>query len=511
MDYKVIPQNEISDILNCLQKSKDLTLISEEMKEGLKKILIDYKKSKEFDFRIISNYIYDGIYIADGNCVTLFVNDAYEKITGIRADEIVGKSVYEILKSGLYENAVCPDVVKYKKTVSSIASSKRSGKTILITGKPILDENGNVKKVVMLNRDITELMDLKSHLEETEMKLEVMQEYTENKYLEIKLLRKQNIKKEEIIAESSQMKEILEQVKSIAPLNITILITGETGVGKEIIANAIYENSTRSQEPYIKVNCGAIPGNLLESELFGYEKGAFSGASETGKIGMFELANKGTILLDEIGDMPFDLQIKLLRVLQNKVLYRVGGTKPINLDVRVIACTNWVLRDRIKKGLFREDLFYRLNVFPIHIPPLRERPKDIMKLVDYFRVKFNKKYEKNISFEICTMERFKNYKWPGNIRELENVIERIVVISDNNHEISNEGLNSILIIDNQEDISLGYDRSLKEIVEEVERKAIEYALKKHGNTRKAGDILKVDQSTIVRKANKLGIKWDNAK
>lgn len=504
-----ISDEKIDYIIKFLETNINLELESEEMKEDLMLILEDYKEAKEFDFRMISNYIHDGIYITDGNCVTLFVNDAYERITGLKAHELVGKTVSQILEAGLYENAVSLDVARSKKAVSSIASSERGSKTILITGKPILDENGNIKKIVMLNRDITELNNLKSHLEETEKKLEIMQEMTESKAQEIQLLRRQSIRKEEIIAESYQMKEIIEHVKNIAPLDITVLITGETGVGKEVIADTIYKNSKRADQPFIKVNCGAIPENLLESELFGYEEGAFSGASVNGKAGMFELANGGTILLDEIGDMPLDLQVKLLRVIENKVLYRVGGTKPIKLDVRIMASTNRNLKEKIEKGQFREDLFYRLNVFNVHVPPLRERPEDVVKLIDYFSKKFNRKYNENIYFDDSAMEQFKKYRWPGNIRELKNIVERVVVASiasGHKHEIDNEDLDLILRIDSEDNANFDYERSLKEIVDEVERKTIKKALNKYGSTRKAAKALNVSQSTIVRKSNKLGIK-----
>ncbi len=234
---------------------------------------------------------------------------------------------------------------------------------------------------------------------------------------------------EDIICQSEVFKDVLRHVEQVASTDATVLVLGETGTGKELIVRAVHSISARQDRPLVKVNCAALPANLIESELFGHEKGAFTGALAR-KIGRFELANGGTIFLDEIGELPLDLQIKLLRVLQEKEFERLGNPKTISVDVRVIAATNRDLEQAIEKGTFREDLFYRLNVFPIHIPPLRKRKEDIPLLVNHFVQKYSTKVGKRIdTVSQNVMERLQAYQWPGNVRELENILERAVIIS----------------------------------------------------------------------------------
>ncbi len=233
----------------------------------------------------------------------------------------------------------------------------------------------------------------------------------------------------DIIGQSEPMIRIYDVIKKVAPTTTTILITGETGTGKELIANAIHNNSPRRADPFIKINCAAIAENLLESELFGYEKGAFTGAVNR-KPGRFELAHKGTLFLDEVGELPKDMQVKLLRVIQDQEFERVGGLRTIKVDVRLITATNRDLLQEVKEQRFREDLYYRLNVLPIHIPPLRERKDDIALLMDYFLDKFNKKLNRSVTgMDQQVRDVFINYEWPGNIRELENLIERLVLLA----------------------------------------------------------------------------------
>jgi DNA-binding NtrC family response regulator len=233
----------------------------------------------------------------------------------------------------------------------------------------------------------------------------------------------------EIVGSSPSTVKIFEIIKKVAPTTTTILITGETGTGKELVANAIHMNSPRKLNPFIKINCSAIAENLIESELFGYEKGAFTGAVSS-KPGRFELAHKGTLFLDEVGDLPREIQVKLLRVIQDHEFERVGGLQTIKVDVRLVAATNRNLQQRVKEGYFREDLFYRFNVMPIYVPPLRERKEDIPALVSYFIEKFNRKLDRQIAgVDPEVMELLMDHDWPGNIRELENLAERLVLMA----------------------------------------------------------------------------------
>lgn len=482
---------EIERILAALRKYEN----TDKYEKNIKNI---YDKFEEnyFDFKEISNNLFDGIYISDGMGKTLFINEAYSRITGIKAEEVVGKNVKELLKKGVYKGAVTLDVIEKKKRISKIGEITRNKKEILVTGSPIFDDNGNVKMVVINNRDITELKEMGK-------KLEKLKDNSLKREEEIKFLRSRQISNKKIVSESPSMKSIISLIDNISTTDVTVLITGESGTGKEMIADEIYYRSLRYGKPFIKVNCAAIPSELLESELFGYVKGAFTGSDKNGKMGLFELADSGTILLDEIGDMPLNLQTKLLRVLQTKEIMKIGDTKSKKLDIRLIASTNQNLQELIKLGKFREDLYYRLNVLPINIEPLCKRKEDIEPLIQEFLNCYTKKYSKNMVISDEAIEIIKNYSWPGNIRELENFIERIIVVNISN-KIEKDNINYLLA--NKEDIIEKEEYNLKEIIAKVEKNTIEKALKKFGSTRQASQYLKIDQSTIVKKCKKLGIK-----
>lgn len=482
----------------------ELSADKSSMQMSLQKILEEYQQAKEFDFRVIADHIYDGIYITDGSGKTLYVNSAYTRITGIAAEEVVGKSVEALEEAGLYYNAVTPEVIRQKKQVNSMAKSLRNGRAMLITGSPVMDEAGTIKKVVVVDREITDLLSMKAELETTQLQMQAVEKDKVKNKLEIEHLRKLQFK-ESFIGKSTEMRAVEKLIHHVAKLDVTVLITGETGVGKEIVANEIYRNSTRNSAPFIKVNCAAIPGTLLEAELFGYAKGAFTGASSTGKLGLFELADKGTLLLDEIGDMPLELQSKLLRVIQHKEVTHIGGRKPISLDVRILAATHHDVKELVKQGRFREDLYYRLSVFPIEIPPLRARVEDIEQLSLHFLNLYSAKYTKAIAIDQAALNLLKQYPWPGNVRELQNIIERLVIVSEAHASISIDQIGVLLNLDASYSKLLVEEIGLKEIVQNIEKMTIEKALIHAGSTRKAAKLLKIDQSTVVKKAKKLGI------
>jgi len=360
-----------------------------------------------------------------------------------------------------------------------------------ITGCPVLDEQNHPILVVISIRDFTELNQLKLQSARFSQ--------------ELKLLRAREQK--DLIYQSPAMEQVVNEALRVSGVDSTVLITGESGVGKEVIARMIHRNSNRAEGPFIQINCGAIPDQLLESELFGYEKGAFTGANKDGKPGMMELANGGTLLLDEVGDLPLNLQVKFLRALQEQVIYRIGGRIPIKLNVRIIAATNKNLEKMILNNEFREDLFYRLNVVPIYIPPLRERHSDILPLVMHFmdRVNYKYKLQKHISSEVCKI--FEAYSWPGNIRELANIVERLVIMSETTTILPGQLPSSFLVepASNTLQVSIQQIIPLKEARELVESKLILRALKEYGSLRKAGEALGVDHSTLLRKIKALGI------
>ncbi len=453
-------------------------------------------KEREVDAFSIGDSISDGICLVDNKGVVLAINKGYTIITDIDEKEIVGKKI----KDGFYCDVVVNMVIKQKKKVSTLSTISSNGKKVLITGTPFFDDKGNITQIFTVMRDLTEIIKLKDKIEKTEKKNE--------KYLtELKYFRDKYVNSVNLIGESAKLNEIKELINYVAKTDATILITGETGSGKEIVAKEIHEKSIRKDFPYLKVNCAAIPETLIESELFGYEKGAFTGAQNKEKLGVFETANGGTILLDEIGEMPLNMQSKLLRVLQEREVTRLGGTKCIKLDVRVIASTNQDLMELVEKGKFREDLFYRLNVVPIEIPPLRERKGDIMLLAYNFLEKNNSKYTKEKSFDKRSIEALESYNWPGNVRELQNIIERLVVVDDDKY-ITHDDVIKILGRNNNFDYIK--NKSLKEAVYSLEKKMIEDALRDYKSTYKAAKALGVSQPTVFRKATAFGIKLESS-
>ncbi|MBF0120347.1 MAG: sigma-54-dependent Fis family transcriptional regulator [Desulfobacterales bacterium] len=348
-----------------------------------------------------------------------------------------------------------------------------------------------IERTEKLNNTLEQYKNALAEIKELKKLLQV-----ENTYLkeEIKL----NSNFEEIIGQSNEIKAVLLKVEQVAPSNTTVLILGETGTGKELIARAIHNSSPQKDRALIKIDCSALSPNLIESELFGHEKGSFTGA-HVKKIGRFELANGSSIFLDEIGELPFELQSKLLRVIQDGEFERLGGTKTIKTNARVIAATNRDLSDESNKGSFRKDLFFRLNVFPIIIPPLRERKDDIILLLNYFTQKFSKKIGKNIKkISKRISNKLENYTWPGNVRELENLIERAIIISNDD----------TLKIELPESNHISLDKELK--LEDVERKHIIKILnEKHWKIEGAGgtaSTLGINPSTLRSRMKKLGIK-----
>jgi transcriptional regulator with PAS, ATPase and Fis domain len=303
-----------------------------------------------------------------------------------------------------------------------------------------------------------------------------------------------------MLGKNKEMKKIFDLITKVADFDVNFLITGETGVGKSYFAKLIHNVSKRSKRQFLELNCGAIPEHLLESELFGYEGGAFTGAKKEGKSGLIELSDNGTLFLDEIGDLPLNLQVKLLKVIQDKTFNRIGGTKIIKVNFRLITATNQNLRKLIKEKKFREDLFYRLNVVNINIPPLRERKEDIPDMISYFVRKINEKYGLNKSFGSETVDMLINCKWPGNIRELENTIERILLLSDD--DIINKSFLEDNLKNKCEEESNNKKPSLKERLNNYEGKLILKAFEKYKTTVKVGQVLGISQATAARKIKK---------
>ncbi|WP_139194350.1 sigma 54-interacting transcriptional regulator [Bacillus sp. MUM 13] len=445
---------------------------------------------KELDAVIENSY--DGIYISTPEGVNLRANKAIERLTGIKKEFFVGKSLENLLSMGVFNDIVTLKVAETKKTYSTI-QRVNTGRETLVTGSPVFNESGELFRVITNVRDVSELYQLKYEMESAEKeKTRLLNELKQANA---------SIAKDNLIVQDATMIRIIKIISEISHLDVSVLITGESGVGKEVIADQIYKMSGRSKTgSFLKINCAAIPKELIESELFGYEEGAFTGAKRGGKIGLFEASNKGTLFLDEIGDLPLDMQAKLLRVLQDQEFHRIGGTKSIKTDSRIIAATNHNLKQLVEEGKFRKDLFFRLNVIPLEIPPLRERKKDIDVLAFYFLDKFNKKYDKNVSLPFDVLTLLKNFTWPGNVRELSNVIERYVVLGGGKEIVLDYVSSADYTKINIDNIS-----DLRKEVDYFEQKIILDALHRERSSYKAAAKLGVSQSYIARRLKKYGM------
>jgi PAS domain S-box-containing protein len=375
-------------------------------------------------FRVMDNE--NDVTLTDGDGIVIRVSDSYEDHYGVTKEQVIGKSVFDLEAEGVFRPSVSA-VVLEKKRKATILQKNKLGKTIVTTGVPIFGDAGEVRYVISFNSiDIANM----TSLQENYIKLtEMMKEYN----AELNQLRMQELSDKVLVVESKHMESVFELISHVADTNANVLITGETGVGKSLAAKLIHRKSGRAEGPFIVINCGTIPENLIEAELFGYEKGAFTGAANKGKIGKVELAGGGTLFLDEIGELPLSMQIKLLEMIQEKAVTRIGGFQKIDIDFRLIAASNRDLKRAIKENRFREDLFYRLNVIPIQIAPLRERPEDIGPLASMFLAQFNRKYAREVALAPEVFAILEKQEWPGNIRQIENLMERLVIMAKNDH------------------------------------------------------------------------------
>lgn len=501
---KIDSPNKLNLSTSCYSKinsfSKNLNISDNELIQKLLD-LYEINDNKLLETFAIADAIGYGIYIIDKNETIINANKTYEELTGLWNKEYDGKSVNIVLdKYFVNSRAVAVDSLKSGKKTEGLGRPIRTDKDLLVTSIPMLGDDTSVKFVITVLRDVSELIHLQNKLNKN---LKITEVYEH----ELSYYRSLETQSQLLIGSSPKMEAVKNLITQVAPVDTTLLITGETGVGKEVVSREVHMRSNRKDYPYIKVNCAAIPESLMESELFGYEKGAFTGADNKRKLGFFEMANHGTILLDEIGEVPLPLQSKLLRVIQEKELRRLGGAKPIPVDIRIIAATNKNLRDEVRNGRFRDDLFYRLSVIPIEIPSLRERLVDIPLLAMHFIDKFNRKYAMNKRLNDNAFMMLKKYDWPGNVRELENIIERLIVISktdciDENAVSSVLGLSENILVKN---LMNSDEMSLKDAVMILEKQMIDSALRETGSSYKAAVRLGMDQSTIIRKAKKLGI------
>ncbi|QQK75762.1 sigma 54-interacting transcriptional regulator [Salicibibacter cibarius] len=440
----------------------------------------------------------DNIVIADGDGQVLKVSPNCEVIYGESQSYLVGKSVFELEKEDIFVPSVTARVLKERKDVQLMQRTV-SHRVVMATGIPIYDDNKNIIRIISFSHDLTEIHKLREDYEQLQVK---MQQYQS----EIAELKEKDSSNRDVVVKSKKMKRIMHLIKQVAKSDATVLLTGETGVGKNVFAQPLHDNSERKEEQLIEVNCGAVPPNLFESEMFGYEAGSFTGANKKGKAGLIEMADQGTLFLDEIGELPLEIQVKLLQVLQNKKVARIGGNGSIEVDFRLVVATNQNLENKVKKGEFRQDLFYRLNVIPVEIPSLRERKEDIYQLMHHYLSKFNEKYQTNKILNSTTVKALINYDWPGNVRELENLLERLVIISDsltiyppdlpfvNEEDHPDEDWSTLEAFESR-------GLTLLEALEEVEQKWLRRAYQQYKSTYEMAEFLGLSQPTIVRRLN----------
>ncbi len=446
---------------------------------------------------------FDGLYITDGKANTIRVNTAYERITGLKREDLLGRNMIDLVKEGVFDHSVTLDVLEQRDQVT-IMQKIKSDKHLLVTGTPIFDDEEKIALVVTNVRDITLLNDVRDQLEES-------RRLSSRYYQSLLELEKFQHHLQDLVVKSSSMIQTVRRAIKVAAVEASVLLYGESGVGKSMLARIIHLISPRKERPFIKISCGAIPDSLIESELFGYTKGAFTGASPEGKAGLIEVGHTGTVFLDEVGELTPATQVKLLQVIEDKMFTRLGGTRAISVDVRIIAATNQNLKDLVQKGRFREDLYYRLNVIPIHIPPLRERRDDITALALNRLEKFNRASRCSKRLDPAVMDMLVQYDYPGNVRELINIMERMMIMSEGNL-ISISDLPGEL----REQTPAHYDpfdegSTLQEAVRKIEAHVIRGALHRHKSIAMAARALDIHPTTMWRKMLKLGISKTDAR
>lgn len=437
--------------------------------------------TKDFFERIVESS-HDEIFVCDRDGYMIYCNKAFESNYGIDREDMIGKTAMFLNEAGYSNQTPIPAVVKHKKKVS-MEQKTITGKTLIITATPVFDENGDIEFIVENSRDISELNSIKEKIK--------LYENTISSFN-----KSQSLIYNDTTIKGSSMKSILEIAKNVAKTNVNVLLLGESGCGKTTLAKHIHLNSKRAGKPFITINCSTISPNLLESELFGYEGGAFTGANSKGKIGLVELANEGTLFLDEIGDIPKELQSKFLQLIQDKTFTSVGGVKTKKVDIRFISATNVDLINSINQKKFREDLYYRINVVELKIPPLRDRKEDLLELIFHFFKKYSNIFnlDKSMSTEVINV--LLNYNYPGNMRELENIIQNILVTSSSDyielHHLPKSVLHHVDFVKGEE------NNSLDNLLENYEKLLICKYYKNNPSSYKLAKALNISQSKASR-------------
>ncbi|MCJ2165054.1 MULTISPECIES: sigma 54-interacting transcriptional regulator [unclassified Pseudodesulfovibrio] len=446
-----------------------------------------YKKLTEY-MEAVFHASSDGIWLTDGKGVVLNVNNASESLNSISAVDVVGKHVKDLVRDGIIDRSATLEVLKKKRRVSILQHVTKTGRQLIVTGTPTFDEKGRIRLIVLNERDITDLNEMRTTLAQT-------RKAKEKAEAELTGMSLMELKKGYVVAESPAMRKAMATAQKLAQFETSeILLMGDSGTGKGLLAKFIHDSSPRRGKPFIQVNCATLPETLFEAELFGYEKGAFTGASEQGKSGLFELAAGGTFFLDEVGEIPLEMQAKLLNCLDDHEYYPLGASKPRRMDCIIVAATNRDLAAQVKKQAFRRDLLYRLNTFTVYIPPLKKRPEDVFELVNHYLKQFNAAFRTSKRIGPIGMRLLQKYPFPGNVRELIGIIKKAVVICE--EEVLDQYLEDLFDFNDNTDSGTG---TLAEEISKIERKMLIQAMDECKSTREMAEYLGTSQPTVVRK------------
>lgn len=473
-----------------------------ELEKTTRKMIAYQELSQELDAIISSSD--DGLFICDGIGTILRINAASERLNMVRAEDVIGRNIHELVDEGYVDNSVTLKVMKSRQR-ENILQQTRSGRKLMLTGNPVFNPAGDLIRVVVNERDLTEIGTLRKELEEQV----AIKDQMRHQMLEMQL---DELNATRVIARSPNMIKSLRQALKLSQVSTTVLVLGESGSGKGVIVDLIHKHSVRAQHPMIKINCGAIPQSLVETELFGYEKGAFTGADQKGKPGYLELANRGVLFLDEIAELPLSSQVKLLRFLEDGQITRVGGTSIRQIDVRILCATHRDLTQMVAEGTFRQDLFYRLHVIPIRVPPLRERRECILPLIRHYLDHFSSQLGRRKPPRVArnAMDALLAYTYPGNVRELMNLSERMVVMAEG-RRINLEDLPASVIAASTDTTNgcaaeFKPGATLAQMLQAVERRILTEARQHHSSQARMAESLQVNQSTIARKLKKYGLR-----
>ena len=486
------------DITRARKKDQALMQYKENLEKEVAKQTRELKAANR-QLETILNASSESIWVCDGRGKILAINQAAEKLLHIKGSEVIGQNIATLEKSGFIDRSASLEVLRTRKSVTIMQHIKSLRKQLMVTGTPVFNDSGDIDMVIINERDLTVLNKMRDELEQAQNTTSRYREELTN--LNLKELKDQNI-----IAESKEMQQVITTVMKLARRRVTpILIMGESGTGKGLLAKYIHSQAFAPDKPFVQLNCAALPETLLEAELFGYDRGAFTGARDKGKIGLFEMAGGGTLFLDELGELSHAIQAKLLKCLEEKEIMRLGGLKPIKIDCNVIAATNVDLKRQVRQGKFRQDLFFRLNTFTVTLPPLRKRPEDILEMILFFLKKYNKTYGLNRKISARGLEQIQSYAFPGNVRELKNLLKKAVVMGENDvledlveHNPPPPMPNNTAHIADA-DLSHSDLFDFKGKLMACEKELMNKALDRYNTTRSLAKFLKLSQSSVVRK------------